>query len=293
MSNRNNQANKQAARERLRAERERQAKRDKVRRQLTVGGAIVAVLAVAGGIGVVVANSGGSDGTDTDTAAVAKAGGGADSANWVKAAKAKLVKPAHTSGENGTTIVVGKADAKNTLELFEDARCPGCASFEQNVGGTVQKDIKDGKYKVSFHLGTFLDANLKGTGSKNALSAMGAALNVSTDAFLKFKEALYSKEYHPDEMGPDKFADDSYLLKIADTVDGLKGNQAFQKAVKSGTYDKWALVMSQDFNTHKEVQSTPTVKMNGTIVGTDSDRGKAAPSTPDAFTSMIGEQMKS
>ena len=58
MSNRNNQANKQAARERLRAERERQAKKDRLRRQLIVGGAIVGVLAIAGGIGVAVANIG-------------------------------------------------------------------------------------------------------------------------------------------------------------------------------------------------------------------------------------------
>ncbi|MFD4663257.1 DsbA family protein, partial [Streptomyces halstedii] len=37
MSKRNSQANKSAARERLRAERERQAKKDKTRKQLVVG----------------------------------------------------------------------------------------------------------------------------------------------------------------------------------------------------------------------------------------------------------------
>ncbi len=118
-------------------------------------------------------------------AATTASAGGGDA--WAKAAKAKLVKPANTTGAEGTTVVIGKPDAKNTLELFEDARCPGCANFEQNVGETVQKDIKDGKYKASFHLGTFLDGNLQGTGSKNALSAMGAALNVGPDAFLKYK----------------------------------------------------------------------------------------------------------
>ena len=51
MSKRNSQASKTAARERLRQERERQAKRDKVRRQVIVAGAVVAVLAIAGGIG--------------------------------------------------------------------------------------------------------------------------------------------------------------------------------------------------------------------------------------------------
>ncbi|MET9291711.1 thioredoxin domain-containing protein [Streptomyces sp. NPDC003077] len=281
MSNRNSQANKQAARERLRAERERQAKRERTRRQLTVAGVIVAVLAVAGGIGIAVANSGGGDG-----------GGGSD---WAKAKDAKLVKPANTSGDNGTTIVIGKKDAKNTVDLFEDARCPGCANFEQKVGETVQKDIKDGKYKASFHLGTFLDDNLPsgGTGSKNALSAMGAALNVGTDAFLKYKEALFSAKYHPEESGPDKFGDDNYLIEVADTVPALKGNQAFQKAVKDGTYDRWALEMSDAFNSVKDVRSTPTVKVNGKVIGHDTQQGKAAPSTPEDYNSMVDAALKS
>ncbi|MFG2097125.1 thioredoxin domain-containing protein [Streptomyces sp. NPDC048612] len=268
MSNRNNQANKQAARERLRAERERQAKKDRLRRQLIVGGAIVGVLAIAGGIAVVVAGSG-DDGAD-----------------------APLVKPAHTSGANGTTIVVGKPDAKNTLDLFEDPRCPGCAAFEQTAGATVEKDIKAGKYKASYHLGTFLDNNLQGTGSKNALSALGASLNVSPDAFLKYKYALFSKEFHPDETGPDKFADDSYLIKVADTVPALKGNAAFQKAVKSGTYDRWALEVSQAFDSVKDVKSTPTIKLNGTVLGTDTPQGKAAPSSVAAFNSMVDKELK-
>ncbi|UKY49618.1 thioredoxin domain-containing protein [Streptomyces inhibens] len=284
MSNRNNQANKQAARERLRAERERQAKKERVRRQLTVGGAIVGVLAIAGGIAVAVANTGGG----SDSAATAAAG----SDVWAKAAKANLVKPANTTGAKGTTVVIGKPNAKNTLSLFEDPRCPGCAGFEQNVGETVEKDIKDGKYKASYHLGTFLDANLKGTGSKNALSALGAALNVSSDAFLKYKYALYSKEFHPEETGPDKFADDSYLIKVADTIPALKGNAAFQKAVKSGTYDRWALEMSTEFNSHKEVTSTPTVKVNDTVIGTDSPQGKVAPSSLAEFTSMVDKELK-
>ncbi|GES34423.1 thioredoxin domain-containing protein [Streptomyces angustmyceticus] len=281
MSNRNNQANKQAARERLRAERERQAKKDRIRRQLIVGGAIVGVLAIAGGIGVAVSNM--------DSGSSAGSGGSGD---WAKAAKAPLVKPQNTSGKNGTTVVVGKKDAKNTLNLFEDPRCPGCAAFEQNVGATVEKDIKDGKYKASYHLGTFLDANLKGTGSKEALSALGAALNVSPDAFLKYKYALYSKEFHPDETGPDKFADDSYLIKVADTVPALKGNAAFQKAVKSGTYDRWALEMSDAFSAVKDVTSTPTIKLNDTVLGTDSPQGKVAPSSPAAFNSMVDKALK-
>ena len=76
-----------------------------------------------------------------------------------------------------------------------------------------------------------------GEGSKNALSALGAALNVSPEAFLEYKTALYSTKWHPEETD-DKFKSDDYLIKVANTVDALKNNKEFQKAVKNGTYDK-------------------------------------------------------
>ncbi|MFD8670859.1 DsbA family protein, partial [Streptomyces microflavus] len=50
MSKRNTQQNKAAARERLRAEREAQAKKDKTRKQVVVAVSVVAALAVVGGI---------------------------------------------------------------------------------------------------------------------------------------------------------------------------------------------------------------------------------------------------
>jgi hypothetical protein len=105
MSKRNSAAAKTAARERLRAERERQAKRAKVRRQLIVAGSVVGVLAIAGGIGyAVVQNS--------------------KPSYWESAKDDKLVKPANTTGTNGTTVVFGKSTAKKTLVMYEDPRCP-------------------------------------------------------------------------------------------------------------------------------------------------------------------------
>lgn len=259
MSARNSRANKAAARERLRQERELQAKRDKRRRQLTVGLVGLGVLALTGGIGyaVVQANK---------------------PAHWEAAKDQSLVKPANTSGENGTTIVIGKKDAKKTLEIYEDARCPVCAGFEQAVGGELHKDVEEGKYKLQFVGATFLDGDdltkgkigAYGEGSKNTLSALGAALNVSTDAFLDYKAALYSAEFHPEESD-DKFKDDAYLIKVANTVDALKDNKEFRKDVEDGTFDRWALEMSKKF-AESGVGGTPTLKMGGdklTVEGTN------------------------
>lgn len=206
---------------------------------------------------------------------------------WEAAKDDKLVAPANTSGKNGTTVVVGKDSAKKTLDMYEDPRCPICATFEQTVGSNVDKDVEAGKYKIQYIGATFIDNSDNGEGSKNALSALGAALNVSPEAFLEYKTALYSKANHPEETD-DKFKKDAYLIKVANTVDALKNNKAFQKDVEDGTYDKWALTMSQKFD-DSDVKGTPTLKMDGkTLTGPDGN----APMTVADYTAAIDKALK-
>ncbi|MCK8680459.1 thioredoxin domain-containing protein [Streptomyces lichenis] len=278
MSARNSKANKAAARERLREEREREAKKAKVRRQVTVALSVVGVLALAGGISYAVVQMN-------------------KPSHWEAAMDAKDVrKPKNTSGPDGTTVVVGKASAKKTLEVYEDSRCPVCATFEQQVGKTVDEDVAAGKYKLRYIGATFLDGDniaeekvgSVGQGSKNALSALGAALDVSPEAFLAYKSALYSAEFHPEES-EDAFAKDDYLLKAADSVPALKGNAAFRKNVEGGTFDAWALKMSAVFS-KSDVQGTPTLKMDGKPV--TGANGKNAPLTAEEFTTAIDKALK-
>ncbi|BAU82594.1 DSBA oxidoreductase [Streptomyces laurentii] len=270
MSKRNSQDNKAAARERMRAEREKQAKKDKARRQVIVAGAAVAVLAVAGGVGYAVVQANKPSAWET----------AADATN--------VTAPKNTEGKDGTTVVIGKPEAKKTLEIYEDSRCPVCATFEQGVGAKVDKDVADGTYKLKYIGATFLDNALQGTGSKNALSALGAALDVSPEAFLKYKNALYSPKFHPEETD-DKFAKDSYLLEIADTVPALKGNAKFRENVENGTFDAWAMKMSKTFD-ESGVRGTPTVKMDGkpvTVEGSDNP-----PLTVEQFDAALATAMK-
>ncbi|MEU1131731.1 DsbA family protein [Streptomyces sp. NPDC005900] len=259
MSQRNSQAAKSAARERIRLQQEAERKREKRKRAMIVGVSIVAVLAVAGGVGYAVMQSN-------------------QPSKWEEAADAKVVAPANSSGADGTKVTIGESAAKNTVHLYEDPRCPGCAAMEQSIGDAIDKGMKDGDYKLTFTIGTFLDNNLSGEGSKNALSALGAALNVSPEAFLEYKTALYSAKYHPSES-TDKFAKDEYLIKVANTVDALKNNKKFQSAVEKGTFDPWALKMSDSFQSAEGVESTPTIKINDKVVET--------PKTDDAWKAAL------
>ncbi|MDI9888406.1 DsbA family protein [Streptomyces sp. HNM0645] len=269
MSARNSRANKAAARERLRLERERQAKKDRIRRQVVVAVSTVAVLAAAGGIGYAVMQA-------------------SKPSAWEAAKDAKVVKPKNTEGENGTTVVIGKPAAKKTLEVYEDSRCPVCATFEQAVGETMKKDVDAGKYKLKYIGATFIDNSDNGEGSKNALSALGAALDVSPEAFMEYKAALYSANFHPEES-EDKFAKDAYLLEVADSVDALKNNAAFKKNVENGTFDSWALKMSKTFD-DSGVSGTPTLKMDGKkVVAEGSDN---APMTVEQFNAAVDKALK-
>jgi protein-disulfide isomerase len=264
MSARNNSANKAAARERLRQERERQAKRAKVRRQFIVAGSAVVVLAIAGGVVYAVNQANKPDA-------------------WETAAKAKVVAPKNTSGPDGTTVIIGKPTAKKTLVEGEDPRCPICAQAEQAFGEKLDQDVTDGKYKVQYIGADFIDSHDNGVGSKNGLSALGAALNVSQDAFLQYKTAMYSKKWHPDET-TDKFKSDSYLIQIANTVPALKNNATFQQDVKNGTFDAWALKMAGKFDSDG-FTATPTFKVDGKVLSVPGSQNP--PLTMDQFNQVI------
>lgn len=231
MSKRNSQEAKRAARERLRIEREKQAKRERIRRQLTVAGSIVGVLAIATGIGVAATQMGGDDKEVNDAGKAVTVGG----------AKAKK--------------------AKRTIDVYEDLRCPACASFEQAIGEQLKKGAEEGKYKLRIHLGAIIDGGHGGSGSQNAIQALGAAKAVSQKAFNEYHTALYSPQFHPKESD-DKFADNDYLLQVANEVDELKDNKKFEKNVKSEKYAKWADDMIGSFN-GSGVQSTPTIRIDG------------------------------
>ncbi|MGW7521647.1 thioredoxin domain-containing protein [Streptomyces sp. NPDC054796] len=242
MSKRNSQEAKRAARERLRIERERQAKKDKIRRQVIVGVSVVGVLAIATGIGFAVSKMN-------------------EPSGWDAAKDKKLVAPANASSTNSTSVTIGGEKAKKTIDVYEDLRCPACAQFEQGAGEALKKGADDGKYKLRVHLGDLIDGNMGGEGSKSAISALGASLNVSKEAFADYHAKLYSAKWHPEESS-DKFADSDYLIKVADTVPELKKSKTFKKDVEDGTYDKWALNMVAGFN-KAEIQGTPTVRIDG------------------------------
>ncbi|MFD8833149.1 thioredoxin domain-containing protein, partial [Bacillus subtilis] len=159
----------------------------------------------------------------------------------------------------------------------------------------IKKDIAEGKYWVRFVYGTITDGDLFAisefgakSSAKNALSSLGAALNVSKNAFIEYQAALFSSKWHM-EGSLNSFEDDEYLIKIANTVPELRLNQDFRKHVRIGTFDRWSLGISQSFE-KSGVPTTPTLIMSGKKI--TSNDGMSIPLTEDQFTAAIEMALK-
>ncbi|MEU9701645.1 thioredoxin domain-containing protein [Streptomyces sp. NPDC047981] len=253
-------AERETARERLHAERQAVADRALVRRRVLVAGGAVLALTLAVGAGIAI---------------------GAGSGEADVAEGRPLVIPANATGKDGTLITLGKPDAPTTLDVYEDMRCPYCATFEQKLGPTLKNLAESGRARIDFHMAAFLDKSLGGKGSKTSLAALGAALNESPDKFSAFHAVLYAA--HPKDETDDVFGSTAKLLDLADQVPGLR-TPAFNKAVKEGTYLPWAAEVADAFYAD-DVSGTPTVKANGkklTVIGED---GEAV--SPQDFTRQV------
>jgi protein-disulfide isomerase len=190
------------------------------------------------------------------------------------------VVPANATGTNGTVIVYGNPNNTNVLDVYEDFRCPICDKLEKADGPTIQQLADNGTYTIHYHMATFLDANLGGSGSKNALAAAGAALNEGTAQFKQFHDVLYANQ--PPETS-DGFADTNHLLDLAKQVPGLVTPE-FTKSVQDGTYKTWAGKVGDAFNS-SGVSGTPTLKLNGKQLTVFDSQG--TPVTPAQYTQLI------
>ncbi|QES42351.1 disulfide bond formation protein D [Streptomyces venezuelae] len=156
----------------------------------------------------------------------------------------------------GGVITVGDPKAKHTVKIYEDPRCPFCKKFEDGGAQALVKPVADGKVKVEYTIASFLDKNLGGGGSVNAANALRAS--VEAGKFPQYHAAVFANQ--AEEESDDAYTP-AFLLKIADKVDGLRGD-AFDKAVTNGTYKKWVGEAMESFSADG-ITGTPTVFVDG------------------------------
>ncbi|MGA4848284.1 DsbA family protein [Streptomyces sp. G5(2025)] len=259
MSEKNREA-KRSARERLTEERERQKARDKRRRALIVGAAVVGVLGLAAVVGLLAANSG-DDKSDTS---------------------GPVAVPAGAAGKDRLTIPLGKDSAKATLTIWEDFRCPACKQFEDGYRSTINDLAEKGRLKVEYHLATLIDGNMGGSGSLRAANAAACAQDAGK--FPAYHDVLFKNQ--PPET-EDAYGDNGRLIELAGQVDGLV-TDPFKKCVEDGKHDSWVTKSNKAFQDAK-LQGTPTVLLDGKSIFGDEQN----PLTPQKLRQQVEEANKS
>ncbi|MFJ8075972.1 DsbA family protein [Streptomyces sp. NPDC096176] len=231
-----NQERKRVARERLQQERAREKAREKRRRTLIVASAVVGVLGLAAVVGLVAANAGKDEGGGTEAG--------------------PILTPSGAQGEEQLAIPVGASDAPSTLTVWEDFRCPACASFENGLRDTLHELERTGQIKIEYHLASIIDGNMGGNGSRRAANAAACAQDAGK--FAEYHDVLYMNQ--PPETD-DAFADTGKLIELAGKVEGLD-TPAFRSCVKEGKHDAWVNKSNQAFQSGG-FSGTPTVLLNG------------------------------
>ncbi len=250
----NRDATKRSARERLQEERQRQKTRDKRRRTLIVASAVVGVLALATVVGVIAANTGKSGSS--------KAG--------------PVVAPSGATGKDALAIQTGKAEAKSTLTVWEDFRCPACKSFEDNYRDTIHELEAKGLLKVDYHLVKLIDGNMGGSGSLKGANAAACAQDAGK--FAEYHDVLFQNQ--PQEVD-DAYGKNAKLLELAGKVNGLD-TPAFRKCVEDGTHNTWVGKSHEAFIAGK-FRGTPTVLLDGKNIFAD----EANPVTPQKLKEQV------
>ena len=211
------------------------------RRQYLIGGLVVLLIAAAVGIGTAVQHHV----NQTSSAA----------------ANGKLIYPSGTV-DGGLAIPYGTdQNAKTTLVIYEDFRCPYCKQAESMFNSIYSADAEAGKIKVQYHIVDLIDQNDGGTGSIQAGNAAACAQNVGNAKFKAFHDILYANQ--PDETD-DAFSSNATLISYAKQVPGLD-SASFESCVDSGKYQPW---VKANYNALKTAEggsvSTPDYLIDGT-----------------------------
>lgn len=159
-------------------------------------------------------------------------------------------------------VVVGKDDAKVTIDLYEDFLCPACGSFKKAYGEQIKQEIEAGNLRVRYHALPFL-VRLSDPEGYSRDSANAALCAVDGGKFWEYHETLFARQ--PEEGGPGHTKEE--LVKLGTDL-GITGD-AFKQCVDSGAHEQDAQAGLDAVKATGKFQGTPTVMRDGEIVTWD------------------------
>jgi protein-disulfide isomerase len=163
------------------------------------------------------------------------------------ATQAVAAVPAGVTTAGG--VIVGEANARHHLVVFEDPQCPVCGEFEKTSGAVVQHAVAAGTVSVEYRMRSFL-----GPESVRAVAALGAATDEGK--FEALRETLFAHQ-PPERTGGytiDQLIDLGAQAGLTDT--------AYVDKVKAQTYAPWAKRVDDQASRDGNV-GTPELRLDG------------------------------
>ncbi|MEU9064946.1 thioredoxin domain-containing protein [Streptomyces sp. NPDC048430] len=169
---------------------------------------------------------------------------------------------------DGTTIVVGDLAAPTKVRVYEDPRCPVVEEFESLGGASILREMTiDREVRTEYTFASFRDDRLGGDGSKRAVNALRAALEVGK--FVEYHEVLFGNQIEVESSGG---FTTSTLLELADEVSGLRSD-SFDQAVKTMKHESFVSASQEAYDNANGDEplgpGTPTVVINDKQVPED------------------------
>ncbi|WP_018334088.1 DsbA family protein [Actinomycetospora chiangmaiensis] len=225
-------------------------RRRRSRAPMIVGIVVVAVLAVVIGGVVLTQHTAATGAADPSTPAgsipISRAG-----------------TPFATTVDSG--VVVAGRSASHTLDVWEDALCPACQSFEARGGARIAKVVAEGKLRVRYHLVNLLEQRSEPEGY-STLGGNAMLCGAENGIFPDLHVSLYTAQ--PDEGGTAYTAD-----QLVDLGTRLGAGPGYADCVRSG---KYAPVIAANFAAaakdpalrHQQTGSfgTPTLVLDGKML---------------------------
>ncbi len=227
---------RRARQDKARAAREAERRAARRRQNLIVSGVVVLVVLVLVGIGIAIGSS-----------------------SSKKPTTVLRPRDAVTSGSPVAqgAVLIGKASAPVTLDLFEDFNCPICGQFEKANGASLATMVNDGKVKIRYHMLSFIDDHNGGTYSHRSSGAFAAAdTYAGSDKAFQLHAALYANQ--PDETSKAGLSNEK-IVQLAQSV-GITEPQ-FETSVNNGDFNGWVAEVA-DLGSKAGVTGTPTLYIN-------------------------------
>lgn len=152
-------------------------------------------------------------------------------------------------------VIVGRADAKRSMILFEDPQCPYCRQFEELNGSAITTAIAAGVVAVEYRMRCFL-------GPESVRADNALALAAEAGHFDQLRKAVFRAQ-PPESTGGFTVAD---LLALGEQI-GL-ADPNFVAGVRGGRYESWVLRQEKLYR-GEDPQGTPAAWLDGAPLDTE------------------------